>query len=79
MITGFAKEDEQSFETIKSMEKNLSKDKYFEEECPLNERSSDTFEVVTTQEEILVNEEEEDQSEELICETTVDIVEHFDL
>ena len=56
MITCFV-DDEQYFETVKSMEEYLSEDKYSEaenndEECLLNEKISDAFifEVVTTQE-----------------------------
>jgi hypothetical protein len=79
-------EDEQSFEAVKSMEEYLSEDKNSEVkedgECLLNERSSDLlqqkefnaliFETVTTQEQFLVD---EIQSEELICEATVETVE----
>ena len=56
MITGFAEEDEQYFEAVKSMGEYLLEDKYSElkndEECLLNEGSSDAFisEAVTTQE-----------------------------
>ena len=46
MIIGFA-EDEQSFDTVKSMEEYLSKDKYSEVkndgECLLNEKSSELW------------------------------------
>ena len=59
---------------VTSMEKNLSGDKYSEEE------SCDAFvlEAVTVQEEVLVN-EEEDQLEELIYKPTVETVELCDL
>ena len=75
----------QSYEAVTSMGKYLSEDIYSrvesnEEECLLNEGSSNAFmfEAITGQGEILVN-EEEDQSEELVYKTIVDTVEHFDL
>lgn len=89
MITGFV-EEEKSFEAIKSMAKYIFEDKNFEVkndgECPLNEKSSELlqqkefintliFEVVTTHEKFLVKKGHEIQSEELICEATIETVE----
>lgn len=88
MITGFV-ESEKSFEVVKSMGEYISKGKNSEvkndEECLVNEESSELlqqkelsntlmFEAVTKQEEFLVK-GDEIQSEELICEATVEIVE----
>ena len=55
MITCFTHEDVQSCEVVTSIEKNLSGDKYSEEE------SSDALvlEAITVQEEVIVNEEED--------------------
>ena len=94
MITGFV-DDEKSFETIKNMEDYLSEDKYSEaksndEECLLNEKSSDLlqqkelsnaliFEAVTTHEKFLVKEGDEIQSEELKCEEIVETIEPCNL